>query len=148
MILSPVHLNFFQFADVINSLKRFMEVISLGHPLLHSQCSCLNTYDPVSHLEPKQHSEVEHLLRRIHRKLTGGTTSTGVQHVAHALFDAVGEKNSCQSSSSALDYDSHGSSVKSVALSLLAARSTATGSQSLGCSDGDASSAASGKLWT
>lgn len=129
--------------DVINSLKRFMEVISLGHPLLHGQCGCLNGYDPVSHLEPKQHSEVQHLLRRIHRKLTGGTTSTGVQHVARALFDAVGEKNSFQSSTSCLDYDSHGSSLKWLGLSPFAAQSAAAGSQSPGSSDGDANSAAS-----
>lgn len=130
--------------DVIDSLKRFMKIISTGHPILQSQYSCLNGCDLVSHFEPKLHSEVQHTLRRIQRKLTGGTASNGVQHVALALFDAVGDKCSSQSSSTAIDIDSHGSSPKSLPLSLVASRSTAAGSQSPGLSDGDGSSTASG----
>ncbi|CAD7703315.1 unnamed protein product, partial [Ostreobium quekettii] len=126
--------------DVIDSLKRFMQVICTGHPLLQAQGSCLNSYDPVDNFEPRQHSEVQHLLRRIHRKLTGGTTSKGVQHVAHALYDAVGDKCSLQSSSTGVDVESHGSSPKSFGQSLLASRSTVAGAQSPGFSDGDASS--------
>lgn len=132
--------------DVIASLKRLVVVMSTGHPLLLSHSDCLNAYDPTSRCDPKKQSQVAHLLRQVHRKLTGGTTSTGVQHVALALFDAGGEKNSSPCVSSGIDGTGNGLAAKTLPRSVLAAQTTTAGSQSPGLSDGDASTSTTSAL--
>ncbi|GMH33112.1 hypothetical protein BSKO_00946 [Bryopsis sp. KO-2023] len=133
--------------DVVSSLRRFMKVISSGHPLLQSHASCLGDYNPKAPVEAKQQSEVRHLLTRIHRKLTGGSTSNGVQHVALALFESSGDIRCSPATNSTADMESRESSPKSFAFSLLNTRTT-QGSLSPRChyhdDDDDVASCASG----
>lgn len=101
-----------------------MEVISPGHSLLQNHASYLEGFDPRVQVQAKQQSEAQHLLTRIHRKLTGGSTSNGVQHVAMALFESSGDIRCSPGTSSTTDMESRGSSPKSFAFSLLNTRTT------------------------
>lgn len=75
-------------SDVVSSLQRFLHVLSPGHPILKNSSMCLANYDPKDVVNESQQSEARHLLTRIHRKLTGGHRSNGVQHVARALYES------------------------------------------------------------
>ena len=77
-------------SHVISLLKRFMDIISSGHPMLNNAAICVA---PAEHVDPQKQSEARHLLTRIHRSLTGAqeSDSSVQQPAAFTSYDSSGE---------------------------------------------------------